>query len=63
MKTEVFFYDPYAIYRYVWHMYYNKDSFMKGIVWASNSELAEKIVRENYVSRNILKIKVIKKDK
>jgi hypothetical protein len=44
-------------------MYYGKSSFMKGIVWAGNSEEAEKIVRENYVSRNILKIKIIKKNR
>lgn len=63
MKTEVFFYDPYAIYKYIWHLYYDKNSFVKGVVWAGNSEEAEKKVRESCTSENIKKIKMIKKDK
>ncbi len=62
MKTEVFFYDPYAIYRYVWRVYYGKGGLMKGVVYARSSELAEKRVRESYISKDIKKIKIIKKD-
>jgi hypothetical protein len=62
VKTEVFFYNPYAIYRYVWHIYYGEGGFMKGVVFACSSELAEKRIRENYINKNIRKIRIIKKD-
>jgi len=61
MKTEAFFYDPGRVYKYIFHIRYEKGGYMKGLVHAKNIKEASELVESGFAGKAIANIKILRK--